>query len=135
MLSSLNPCPMNKDYHLGLLYLVHLLVSADGVVDDNELAALENIRKREKISDDTFREFQRDVQVKREKDIYQEGIEFLNRCSDAEKLSAFVILYKISEVDGRVHVKEVRLLLYSIKMTGIEFDDVVNKAKSSPSLY
>jgi hypothetical protein len=26
-------------------------------------------------------------------------------------------------------------LLYSIKMTGIEFDDVVNKAKSSPSLY
>ncbi len=126
---------INKNYHLGLLYLVHLLVSADGIVDENELAALENIRKREKISDETFKEFQRDVSTKREKDIYQEGIEYLNRCNDTEKLNAFVILYKISEVDGRVHVKEVRLLLYSIKMTGIEFDDVVNKAKSSPSLY
>lgn len=134
-LSSPEPVHMNKNYHLGLLYLVHLLVSADGVVDENELAALENIRRREQISDETFKEFQRDVQIKKEKDIYQEGIEYLNRCNDAEKLSAFVILYKISEVDGRVHVKEVRLLLYSIKMTGIEFDDVVNKAKSSPSLY
>ena len=126
---------MNKDYHLGLLYLVHLLVSADGVVDENELAALENIRKREQISDETFKEFQSDVKTKREKEIYQQGIELLNKCSDSEKLKAFVILYKISEVDGRVHVKEVRLLLYSIKMTGIEFDDVVHKAKSSPSLY
>lgn len=126
---------MNTNYHLGLLYLVHLLVSADGVVDENELAALENIRQRENITDETFKQFQRDVQIKKEKDIYQLGIEYLNRCSDEEKLNAFVILYKISEVDGRVHVKEVRLLLYSIKMTGIEFDDVVNKAKASPSLY
>lgn len=126
---------MEKNYHLGLLYLVHLLVSADGVVDENELTALANIRKRENISDETFNEFQTAVKIKKEKDIYQQGIEYLNRCSDEEKLKAFVILYKISEVDGRVHVKEVRLLLYSIKMTGIEFDDVVNRAKSSPSLY
>jgi len=126
---------MNKDYHLGLLYLVHLLVSADGIVDEMELEALKNIRHREKISDETFHEFENDVRVKKEKDIYQQGIEYLNQCNDDEKLNAFVILYKMSEVDGRVHVKEVRLLLYSIKMTGIEFDDVVNKAKLTPSLY
>lgn len=135
VLSSPEYLPMNRNYQFGLLYLVHLLVSADGIVDDKELKALENIRQREKIDDEVFREFQLDVQQKREKDIYQQGIEFLNRCNDAEKLNAFVILYKISEVDGRVHVKEVRLLLYSIKMTGIEFDDVVNKAKDTPSLY
>jgi uncharacterized tellurite resistance protein B-like protein len=126
---------MNKDYHLGLLYLVHLLVSADGVVDENELTALRNIRKRENISDEIFAEFEKDVRTKKEKDIYIEGIEYLNRCNDTEKLNAFVILYKMTEVDGRVHVKEVRLLLYSIKMTGIEFDDVVNKAKLTSSLY
>jgi uncharacterized tellurite resistance protein B-like protein len=126
---------MNKNYHLGLLYLVHLLVSADGVIDENERTALENIRKREKINEDTFNEFQRDVRTKKEKEIYQLGIDLLNQCSETEKLNAFVMLYKISEVDGRVHVKEVRLLLYSIKMTGIEFDDVVNKAKSTPSLF
>lgn len=126
---------MKKDYQLGLLYLVHLLVSADGIVDENELTALKNIRKRENIKDDIFAQFERDVKTKKEKDIYQQGIEFLNRCNDHDKLNAFVILYKMSEVDGRVHVKEVRLLLYSIKMTGIEFDDVVNKAKETPSLY
>jgi uncharacterized tellurite resistance protein B-like protein len=126
---------MKKDYHLGLLYLVHLLVSADGIVDEKELKALQNIRKREKISDDIFADFEREVKAKKEKEIYQQGIEHLNKCDDTEKLNAFVILYKMTEVDGRVHVKEVRLLLYSIKMTGIEFDDVVNKAKLSPSLY
>ena len=126
---------MKKDYHLGLLYLVHLLVSADGVVDENELKALQNIRMREKISDEVFSEFQRAVKVKKEKEIYQQGIEYLNKCNDEEKLNAFVLLYKMTEVDGRVHVKEVRLLLYSIKMTGIEFDDVVNQANQTPSLY
>jgi hypothetical protein len=35
----------------------------------------------------------------------------------------------MSEADGTVHVKEVRLLLYSIKMTGIEFNDVVARAR------
>jgi uncharacterized tellurite resistance protein B-like protein len=126
---------MKKDYHLGLLYLVHLLVSADGVVDENELKAFQNIREREGISDAVFNEFEQSVKAKKERDIYQQGIEYLNKCNDEEKLNAFVSLYKMTEVDGRVHVKEVRLILYSIKMTGIEFDDVVNKAKLTPALY
>jgi uncharacterized tellurite resistance protein B-like protein len=126
---------MNKNYQLGLLYLVHLLVSADGIVDDNELAALQSIKTREGINEDTFQEFERDVTIKKEKEIYQRGLEMLNLCDDAEKLKAFVNLYKISEIDGRVHVKEVRLLLYSIKMTGIEFDDVVNHAKRTAPLF
>ena len=50
-------------------------------------------------------------------------------------MNAFVILYKMSEVDGRVHVKEIKLLLYSIKLAGIEFDDVVNLAKVTPSIF
>lgn len=126
---------MKKDFHLGLLYLVHLLVGADGVVDETETKALQNIRKREKIGEDVFAEFEQSVKAMKEKDIYQQGIEYLNKCNDEEKLNAFVLLYKMTEVDGRVHVKEVRLLLYSIKMTGIEFDDVVNKAKLTPALY
>jgi uncharacterized tellurite resistance protein B-like protein len=126
---------MNKNYQFGLLYLVHLLVSADGVVDENELAALDKIKGREKISDDVFIQFKNDITVKKERDIYQGGLEYLSRCSDQEKLQAFAILYKMSEVDGRVHVKEVRLLLYSTRMTGIEFDDVVKRAREIPSFY
>jgi len=126
---------MNKNYQFGLLYLVHLLVSADGVVDDNELAALDKIKSREKISEDIFSQFKKDLTVKKERDIYQGGLEYLSRCSDQEKLQAFAILYKMSEVDGRVHVKEVRLLLYSTRMTGVEFDDVVKRAAAIPSFY
>jgi uncharacterized tellurite resistance protein B-like protein len=126
---------MNKNYQLGLLYLVHLLVSADGVVDKNELAALEKIKSNEKIPDDVYSQFKNDIDTKREKDIYQSGLDALGKCSEEEKLRAFAILYKMSEVDGRVHVKEVRLLLYSTRMTGVEFDDVVKQASVIPSFY
>ncbi|MBL7834454.1 MAG: TerB family tellurite resistance protein [Cyclobacteriaceae bacterium] len=122
---------MNKNYQLGLLYLVHLLMSADGVVDDNETQALNTIKGKEGISETVFDEFKEAIRTKRGREIYQTGIEYMNRCTDEEKLRAFVILYKMSEVDGRVHVKEVRLLLYCIKVSGIEFDDVVAKASIS----
>lgn len=118
----------NKTYQIGLLYLVHLLISADGVVDENEKKALMKVKDKENIPDLLFAEFENQVAIKKERDIYQEGIEMINRCTDEEKLNAFVHLYKMSEVDGRVHVKEVRLLLYSIKMAGIEFNDVVARA-------
>jgi hypothetical protein len=36
----------------------------------------------------------------------------------------------MSDVDGSVHVKEVRLLLYSIRAAGIEFNDVIERAKT-----
>jgi uncharacterized tellurite resistance protein B-like protein len=119
---------VNKNYQLGLLYLVHLLISADGVIDEKESKALEQIRIDEKIVEEIYQKFQTDIITKKEKDIYQEGIAMMNECSTEEKLSAFAQLYKLSEVDGSVHVKEVRLLLYSIKMAGIEFNDVIERA-------
>ena len=118
----------NKSYQIGLLYLVHLLICSDGTVDEIERKALKKVKEKESIPDSVFNEFQNAVAVKKERDIYQQGIEMINQCSMEEKLRAFVHLYKMSEVDGRVHVKEVRLLLYSIKMAGIEFDDVVAQA-------
>ncbi|MFM8912173.1 MAG: TerB family tellurite resistance protein [Flammeovirgaceae bacterium] len=121
---------MNKDYQLGLLNLAHLLMSADGIIDEKEEAALMRIKSKEAISDGVFREFSNNVKTLKEKEIYQQGIELLNRCSDAEKLNAFAHLCRMSEVDGTVHVKEVRLLLYSVKMASIEFNDVVEKAKT-----
>lgn len=126
---------MTEDYHLGLLYLVHLLISSDGIVDESELAALQNIKASEKIPDHLFKKFETDMLTKKEREVYESGIQYLNKCSNDEKMRAFVILYKISEVDGRVHVKEVRLLLYSIKIAGIEFDDVVRKASKMTTQF
>lgn len=119
---------MNKDFQLGLLHLVHLLISADGYVDDNELSALEKVKRQENIPDSVFKEFTSVLITKKEREIYQDGIDHLNRCSDSEKLAAFVHLYRLSELDGHMHVKEVRLLLYSVKLTAMDFDDVVARA-------
>ena len=115
----------NSDYQLGLLYLVHLLISADGVVDEHEEKQLLKIIEKEKIPGDLYAKFKEEIRQKKDRDIYQKGIELINNCSDDQKLGAFVHLYKMSQADGTVHVKEVRLLLYSIKMANVEFNDVV----------
>src|SRR5690242_17289760 len=99
---------MNKNYHLGLLYMVHLLISSDGEISDGETEALNKIRQQEGIPDEVFKEFKDHLATKKEKEIYQGGIEYLNKCGEEEKLEAFAHLYRLSEADGNVHVKEVR---------------------------
>ena len=124
----------NKNYQLGLLSLVHLLMNADGVIDDNEKQALVRLKLSEQIPDDVFDEFTDGVKLKKQREIYEQGIHLINQCNDQEKLKAFVHLYKMTEVDGYIHVKEVRLLLYSIKMVNIEFSDVVELANNTKNL-
>jgi len=118
----------NKSYQLGLLYLTHLLINADGIVSEEEEKALQKIKEKEKIPSEIFQEFLEDVKTKTPKTIYKEGIELINECDDERKLNALAHMYKLTEIDGSVHVKEVRLLLYSIKMAAIEFNDVVMAA-------
>ncbi|HEV8515983.1 MAG TPA: TerB family tellurite resistance protein [Cyclobacteriaceae bacterium] len=115
----------DKSFHLGLLYLTHLLINADGIVNEEEQRALQKLREKEKIPPDVFKEFLEDVKTKTTKTIYNDGVALLNECDDSKKLNALAHMYKLTEIDGSVHVKEVRLLLYSIKMAAVEFNDVV----------
>lgn len=118
----------SPQFHEGLLSLVHILINADGVVNSNEQMALLKIVQKEKIPQHVFENFLEDVKIKKPREVYQDGIDKINSCTEEEKLRAFVHLYKISQIDGSVHVKEVRLLLYSTKMAQVEFDDVVAEA-------
>jgi uncharacterized tellurite resistance protein B-like protein len=118
----------DKSFQLGLLYLTHSLINADGIVDEKEERALSKIKEREKIPSDVYKEFLLNVETKPSKIIYQDGISLISECNDEEKLKALAHMYKLSEIDGSVHIKEVRLLLYSIKVTTIEFNDVVDAA-------
>lgn len=126
---------MDQAYHSGLLYLIHLLMGVDGDINETELTALKKVREYENIPDDEYREFEKNVRSLRERDIYNQGIQQISKCTPEERLRIFSTLYKMSEVDGRVHQKEIKLLLYSIEKAGIEFDDVVNAAKSSPNYF
>ena len=118
-------------YHRGLLYLVKLLIDADGIADEKELEALRTIKDRERIPDQIYQEFEDSVRTSKERDIYNTGIDLISQCSESERLRAFATLYRLSEVDGRVHIKEIKLLLYSIKSAGVEFEAVVDFAKNN----
>ncbi|MBA4057888.1 MAG: hypothetical protein C0490_24440 [Marivirga sp.] len=126
---------MDKNYQLGLLYFIHLLISADGITNSDELDALSKIKYNENIPDVIVREFEEIKKSKTEREIYQSGLDHLTSCSDREKLKVFATLYRLSQVDGRVHTKEIRLLLYSVKTAGIEFNDVVDYAKANPFTF
>jgi len=121
---------MTEHYHLGLLYLLHSLVSSDGIVDESEQDALLSTMRRDKIPQELYSRFDDEIKQKELREIYEQGIGLINLCTEEEKLNAFSTLYRMSEVDGLVHIKEVRLLLYSIKAAGIEFDDVVKRAET-----
>ena len=126
---------MEKNYQLALLYFVHLLIGADGVADKTEVEALQSIKTKERIPDPIFDGFTNKISSTAEREIYQDALEHLARCNETEKLKVFATLYRLSEVDGRVHTKEIKLLIYSIKDAGIEFDDVVDYAKTKPSIF
>lgn len=114
----------HSTYHQGLLLFAHLLMNVDGVVDERELKALEEIRQEENIPDETFSAFQETITKKTEKDLYHNGIDLLNSCSEQERLCALVHLYRLSESDFSIHPREVRLLLYSLKRTDVNFDEI-----------
>src|SRR6267154_5344552 len=119
----------NQNYQLGLLHFAQLLVTVDGFIDDREKSAINSLLKEEHIPEEVYNDFQKLVKSKSERELYDRGVKLLSQCSEEEKLSALVHLYRLSEIDNNVHVKEVRLLLYSLKATNVEFEDVVLSAK------
>ncbi len=126
---------MEKEYHLGLLYFIHLLIKADGVTEPSELEGLSKIRAGENISAETFKEFEDGIRSKTDNEIYLLGLENLKDCTDTQKLKVFATLYRLAEIDGTVHSKEIRLLLYAVKNAGVKFNQVVDFAKSNPSNF
>jgi uncharacterized tellurite resistance protein B-like protein len=121
----------NINFQLGLLHFVHLLVTVDGHVDDRERAAIDLIKNEENISDDVFLDFQMNVTTYSEQEIYSKGVELLNACTEEERLTAFVHLYRLAEADTSITNKEVKFLLYGLKVTNISFEDVVLSASMS----
>jgi uncharacterized tellurite resistance protein B-like protein len=119
----------NMDFQLGLLHFVHLLVTVDGHIDEREKKTIYSIKREESISGKLFQFFMDSVSAKTEREVYAEGIDRLNRCNEEERLCAFVHLYQLAQADEHLDVKEIKLLLYSLDQTKIEFDDVVLAAQ------
>ena len=117
-----------ENYFLGLLHLIYLLISSDTEISEKELEYLGYIKDAEGIPHALFASFNTSIIGKKEKEIYQNGIDLINDCPDDFKLRAFVKLYQMAQSDGILHVREVRLLLYAVKLTDIDINAVITKA-------
>jgi uncharacterized tellurite resistance protein B-like protein len=116
-------------YKLALLHLIHVLVNADGVVDERERQVLETIRREENISDAVFHAFEARIISSATKNVYEHGMKLLEDCSDEEKLQVFAHLYRMALADDDMNMREVRLLFYALRTTQIDFDDVMLVAR------
>lgn len=123
-----------NNYNEALLSLLRVIVYADGVFDDDETNAIKEICEIEGISDTYYDDFGERIKNLSEKDMYIKGIDSVQDCSQEEQIKIFVWLYKMAEVDGTIHVKEVRFLLYSFRQADIEFEQVEEAARKVPKL-
>jgi uncharacterized tellurite resistance protein B-like protein len=114
----------NVSYQMGLLHLAHLLMTSDGIIDEREKQAMMQIIEEENIPEIVFSDFQDNVVHKTEKQVYEDAVDFLNACSEHEKLCAMVHLYRLSQADEHIHEKEIRLILYALDGTKVDFEDV-----------
>lgn len=118
-----------------ILYLTYLIVYSDGEYDESEKSAVDYIRSQEGVSDGDYQQFLIDVQNISERELYERAMAMIDECpSHEDKLSVFVWLYKLSEVDGTVHAKEVRFLLYSLKKVGVDFEEVKEASDKVPPI-
>lgn len=51
----------SENYHNELLYLIQLVINADGVIDDNGLKTLETIKEKEEIPNEMFSAYKSNV--------------------------------------------------------------------------
>jgi uncharacterized tellurite resistance protein B-like protein len=112
-------------YHKGLLYITYLLINSDKEISDNELYYLHKMRVEEGISDEIFADHFKSLLGKDEKEIYQIGIESLNQCPDEHKIKALSRLYQMALADKILRIKEVRFILYAIKLIHVDVNTVV----------
>jgi len=106
-----------NEYYKGLLFLAYLLINSDKEISDNELYYLHKMRVQEGMTDDDFAKHLNSLIGKSEKEIYQIGIESLNRCTDGAKIKALSILNKMAVSDKVFNPKEVQFISYAIKLS------------------
>jgi hypothetical protein len=118
-----------KKFQQGLLYVAYLLIHSDREISDNELYYLHKMRVEEGMPDDEFAEHFKSIIGKSEREIYQIGIEALNACPDEYKVKAFERLYQMALADNVLNTREVRFILYALKLTRLDFEFFMNRIR------
>jgi hypothetical protein len=118
-------------YSTGLLALTSVLINSGGEISERELEYTQKLRDSEGIPKPLFDAVKDSILGKAGRDVYQIGIDSINQCTDAEKLRAFVKMCQLAMADGVIQAKEVRLLLYAVKIKNADINTVMKMAEAT----
>ena len=103
----------NKTHYFGgLVALYHLLINADGHVDEKELRMGQLMKKHENIDDWEFNYFLKKMADMQKKDIISECVESLKKCDLEWKVKCIAWMSLIANSDGFMAPEEWKLIYY-----------------------
>ena len=120
-------------YYAGLVSLYHLLINADGHVDEKELKMGQLMKKHENMDDWEFNYHLRKIASKEKKEIIEDCIQSLKKCEYELKIKCIAWMSLIANSDGFMAPEEWKLI-YRIYNTELNLNlaDILAMQKKLP---
>ncbi len=100
------------NYFGGLVSLYHLLINADGHVDEKELRMGQLMKKHENIDDWEFNYFLNKIASMEKEQVVRECIESLRKCDIELRIKCIAWMSMIANSDGFMAPEEWKLIYY-----------------------
>ncbi len=121
------------NYIEGLVSLYHLLINADGHIDDKELKMGELMKKHEGIADEVFNATLERISGMPKDDVIEDCIISLNKCDYDLKVKCIAWMSMIANSDGFMAPEEWQLIyhIYNTKLK-LSLTDILEMHKQLP---
>jgi uncharacterized tellurite resistance protein B-like protein len=119
----------------GLVTLYHLLITADGHVDDKELRMGELMKQHENINDNDFNFYLEQIADKKKEDIIAECVDNLKKCDEELRIKSIAWMSLIANSDGFMAPEEWKLIYYIYNtQLKLNLSDILAMQKTLPRL-
>ena len=121
------------NYFGGLVMLYHLLINADGTIDEKELTMGRLMKKHENIDDWEFNYFLKKISAQDKNQIIKDCISSLKKCDYQLKVKCIAWMSMIANSDGFMAPEEWKLI-YHIYNTELKLNlkDILEMQKLLP---
>jgi len=124
----------NKTSYIeGLVSLYHLLINADGYIDEKEIKMGELMKKYENIDDSLFNHLLDKISSQKKNEIISDCVDSLNKCEYEWKVKCIAWMSLIANSDGFMAAEEWKLiyLIYN-KELNLNLNDILEMQKHLP---
>lgn len=121
------------NYIEGLVSLYHLLINADGHIDEKEIKMGELMRKHEEIDDKDFNDTLERISAMDKEDVIEDCVTSLNKCDYDMKVKCIAWMSMIANSDGFMAPEEWQLIyhIYNTKLK-LNLSDILEMHKHLP---